>query len=134
MLTKSCSGKCLKICVFESNRGLKGSDGPLRLPQRGETCGFKQPFKGPAAFHFCKSRRVFDCCFGVKKRVLSSNGAPAGLQRARRHVATAAPLGCNSSPVAEQGGPRGTLPRPSSRGGKADTVRNQLRMNMLKKR
>ncbi len=39
-----------------SNKGLKGPDGPLRLPQGGETCGFKHPRKGPAAFKFCKSR------------------------------------------------------------------------------
>ena len=59
-------------------------------------------FKGLTAFKFCKSWRVFDCCFGVKKWLLSSNGAAAGLQRARRHVATGPPLQCNSSPVAEQ--------------------------------
>ena len=133
MFTKQCSGKRPKICVFMSNKGLKGLDGPLRLPQGGETCGLKQPFKGLTAFKFCKSWRFFDCYFEVKKRVLSSNGAPAGLQRARRHVATGPPLQGNSSPVAGPGGPRGAPPRPSTRRRRADATHKQLRMRVLQK-
>ena len=59
------------------------------------------------AFKFCKSWRVFDDCFWVKKRVSSSNGAAIASQRARRHVATGPPLQGNSSPVATPRGPYG---------------------------
>ena len=126
MFTKSCLGKCSKICVSKTKEGLKAPESPLRLPQGGETCGFKSPFKGLTAFHFCKSWRVFDCYFGVKKRVSSSNKGLAGLQRARRRVATGRSLQSNSSPVAEQGGPYGAPPRPSPRGGRAAAIHKRL--------
>ena len=82
--------------------------------------------KGLTAPPFCKSSQVFDSRFGVKKRVLSSNKGPAGSQRRARWIATAAPLQSNSSPVAEQGGPRGGPLRPSPRGGRVAAVHKHL--------
>ena len=109
-----------------TNKALKASLKPPPAPQKEESHAASNSFKGLTAPHFCKSSRVFDSRFGVKKRVLSSNKGPAGSQRRARWVATAAPLQSNSSPVAEQGGPRGASPRSSPRGGRATAVHKHL--------
>ena len=84
---------------------------PLPASPKGERAAasesIERGFEGLTAFQKRKTSRVFDCYFGVKKRGSPSNGASAGLQRARRHVATAAPPESNSSPVATPRGPYG---------------------------
>ena len=66
------------------------------------------PREGLPALSKHKISRVSDSRFRAKKRSATSRKAPARSQRARRQVATAAPLQCNKGPVAEPGGRHGS--------------------------
>lgn len=80
-----------------------------------------------------KISRVSDSRFRAKKRSATTRKAPTRSQRARRQVATTAPLQCNKGPVAEPGRRRGKPgPIPSKIAGDLHN-RKRLYNNLLQK-
>ena len=95
MFTKSCLGKCSKICIFMSNKGLMVTNGLLRLPQ-------KAPSDSPKGGAWDAGRPLRLSNFTkIREFLIAGKGQKSGFRRATRP-----PRGCNEHAVMLQRRPR----------------------------